>query len=508
MNKVVIILAFVFLFEISAFAIDNPIGPATSPQSSYGAGGNTLTPNPRGREINSGNDIVTGNVSGGKEFRGVVPYGSSYYFQGTQENASVQNFLRRSSGSPYGNDRLPQRNPTYISPYQAVTTLQGGRPMNSQVYTPQGPISRTTGVNEYGLVPLEEARKLLAPLKPTPMPGGIEYIAPLQYGRFRPLSVSPEEKELYITKEIEAKLYPTEQKEQARRQMEEFKEQLEVVKENQPLEPVNPVEDQITKPEIPGQEPQPTLRAKVPGVFEEMRELTRKETDKALAEIAAQRAKAQKEEGGQPQQAEPNQGKDWKAQEQIESQPKPSSIFGETPEAKAIIGYSKTFATESRDRFNELMKAAEEYLKSSQFYKAADAYTLAGIYQKENPLPAAGKAHALFAAGEYMSSAYYITRAIEIWPDYLRFKVDLYSLLNKDLVENRIAEITAWQEKTNSPELLMLLGYVYYQTDRLEEAQMSINGAKVKMPDSQALGMLDTVIRAAIAQPKQDVKSN
>ncbi len=32
--------------------------------------------NPYGK---SGNDIVTGNVGGGKHFRGVVPYGSSYY---------------------------------------------------------------------------------------------------------------------------------------------------------------------------------------------------------------------------------------------------------------------------------------------------------------------------------------------------------------------------------------------------------------------------------------------
>jgi tetratricopeptide (TPR) repeat protein len=147
-----------------------------------------------------------------------------------------------------------------------------------------------------------------------------------------------------------------------------------------------------------------------------------------------------------------------------------------------------------------LMAAGEQYLKDSQFYKAADAYTLAAVYQSDNPLPYAGKSHALFAAGEYMSSAFYLARAIEIWPDYLRFKVDLRKYFDKDLVENRMADISQWQEKTDSPELLMLLGYVYYQTDRLEQAQMAINGAMMKMPESKAIGMLKKVVDAAIKE--------
>jgi tetratricopeptide (TPR) repeat protein len=172
---------------------------------------------------------------------------------------------------------------------------------------------------------------------------------------------------------------------------------------------------------------------------------------------------------------------------------------------KAILGYSKTFAAESKDKFNQLMKAAELYLKSKQFYKAADAYTLASTYEPGNPLPYAGKCHALFGAGKYMSSAYWLARAIEVYPDYPRFKIDLASMLggDKDLIQSRIAEITQWQEKTGSGELLMLLSYVYFELGEVEQATMAINGAKVKMPESKAVNMLDEVIHLAGQQGNQ-----
>jgi tetratricopeptide (TPR) repeat protein len=169
--------------------------------------------------------------------------------------------------------------------------------------------------------------------------------------------------------------------------------------------------------------------------------------------------------------------------------------------AKAIVGYSTTFATKATDRFNELMKAAEEYIKQKQYYKAADAYSLAAIYQPNNPLPYAGKAHALFGAGEYMSSAYFLSRAIEIFPDYTRFKIDLAAMFDdKDLLEKRTVDISQWQDRTGAPELQFLLAYIYLETGRLEMAQRMANGALVNMPQSQALQTLEKVIRLAIAE--------
>jgi len=87
-----------------------------------------------------------------------------------------------------------------------------------------------------------------------------------------------------------------------------------------------------------------------------------------------------------------------------------------------------------------------------------------------------------------MSSAYFLTRTINIFPDYIRFKVDLVSLFgDKDQLEKRIADISQRQEQTGYPELQFLLAYIYLQTDKLELAQRMTNGALVNMPQSQAL---------------------
>ncbi|GAI11990.1 unnamed protein product, partial [marine sediment metagenome] len=97
--------------------------------------------------------------------------------------------------------------------------------------------------------------------------------------------------------------------------------------------------------------------------------------------------------------------------------------------AREILGEHKTFASFAEDKFNRHMRAAEEYLKRGRYYRAADAYTLAAIYKPDDPLAYAGKSHALFAAGEYMSSALFLSRALEIFPEYAQFKIDLVAMV-------------------------------------------------------------------------------
>jgi len=97
--------------------------------------------------------------------------------------------------------------------------------------------------------------------------------------------------------------------------------------------------------------------------------------------------------------------------------------------AKSILGEYKTFASYSQNKFNRYMLAGERYLKEGKFYLAADAYTLASVYKPDDPLAYAGKSHALFAAGEYMSSALYLSRALTVFPEYARFKIDIISML-------------------------------------------------------------------------------
>ena len=96
-----------------------------------------------------------------------------------------------------------------------------------------------------------------------------------------------------------------------------------------------------------------------------------------------------------------------------------------------------------------------------------------------------------------MSSAYFLAKAINMFPEYVNFKVDLLAMIgDKDVLENRIADIETWQEKSDSGELQFLLGYLYYQMGDLVKAKEAIYGAAEKIPDSAAITALKKVIEA------------
>ncbi|MBA7714887.1 hypothetical protein ES703_123919 [subsurface metagenome] len=107
--------------------------------------------------------------------------------------------------------------------------------------------------------------------------------------------------------------------------------------------------------------------------------------------------------------------------------------------------------------------------------------------------------YALFAAGEYMSSALFLSRALEIFPEYARFKIDLVAMVgDRDKLESRIADVEEWLQRSGAPELQFLLGYVYYQMGRLQRAKQVIDAAYEKMPDSPAVIALKRAIDSAV----------
>ena len=167
--------------------------------------------------------------------------------------------------------------------------------------------------------------------------------------------------------------------------------------------------------------------------------------------------------------------------------------------AREILAEHKTFASFEEDKFNRHMRAAEEYLKRGRYYRAADAYTIASIYKSDDPLAHAGKSHALFAAGEYMSSALFLSRALEIFPEYAQFKIDLVAMVgDKDKLESRIANVEEWLDESDAPELKFLLGYIYYQMERNEEAEKMTYEAFRKMPESKAVAALKKAITSSL----------
>jgi hypothetical protein len=68
-----------------------------------------------------GNNIVTDNVTGGRGFRGFVPYTSPDAFRGNTAGGLSDRFIAESSGTPYGN--LPTNNAQVVQPFYGQSTF-------------------------------------------------------------------------------------------------------------------------------------------------------------------------------------------------------------------------------------------------------------------------------------------------------------------------------------------------------------------------------------------------
>lgn len=164
-------------------------------------------------------------------------------------------------------------------------------------------------------------------------------------------------------------------------------------------------------------------------------------------------------------------------------------------EAKRIMRPHRSLDSFSQAKFIHHMQAAEEFLKAGRYYQAADYFALANIYDSDNPLALAGKGHALFAAGEYISSALFISRALVIAPEYAQTNIDLRAISGgENELASRIADAEQWLARSGSNELRFLLSYVYYRTGRLNQAKQAIDVIYKKTPQSPAVQALKTAI--------------
>jgi tetratricopeptide (TPR) repeat protein len=126
---------------------------------------------------------------------------------------------------------------------------------------------------------------------------------------------------------------------------------------------------------------------------------------------------------------------------------------------------------------------------------------LASVYQPDSPLALAGRGHALFAAGEYVSSALFLSRALAISPEYLQTRIDLAAMFDdRNKLAGRIEDIEQWLARSGSSQLQFLLGYVYYRTGQLLRAKNLIDAAYEKTPESPAVQAIKIIVDSMTIQ--------
>jgi hypothetical protein len=164
-------------------------------------------------------------------------------------------------------------------------------------------------------------------------------------------------------------------------------------------------------------------------------------------------------------------------------------------EANRIMGSYNSLESLSESKFNQHMHEAEEHLKAGGYYHAASSFSLALIYQADDPRALAGRGHALLAVGEYVSSALFLSRALTVSPEYLQMKVDLVAILGDETrLADRIADIEQWLTRSGSSQLQFLLGYVYFRTGHLLKAKQVIDAAYEKTPELPAVQVMKITI--------------
>lgn len=530
-NIVAGLLFFVAVLQTPSAAQNGPgsAPPSAVPPSalppSYRREGLIRTPDPMDRTSEL---AITGNVRGGKYFRDSVPYSAPGYLETTTPSSSLDSFIRDSAGAE-DIDSFSSRYKPYYSPSQTVTTTQTGsskiiRPpsMNIGDYTPQAPAYETS----------TSSRTETAP--------DIKYIMPAR--RSRPMSMTIQEIEAQISSDTDE--YSRLEKPAGRQYQpltEQFKYKItETADGNAPdisgrltaqKSPLMPTikkerlkdtqqaemqqqkareEDEYGEEssETPTDElwmPQEQRPKKQMDVYEQMKQQLDELEKKIDAALAKRKGEDEEQEedalGSLSRIPKTPIGQSYEMPES--SIPQPNLHTGKIPEtdpsitkrAKDILGPYHTFTSFSESSFNKNMAAAELYLKQGRYYRAADAYTLASIYKPDDPLPYAGKSHALFASGEYMSSALFLSRALNIFPGYAQLKIDIAAMTGgAENLEARVADVEEWLGRSDAPELHFLLAYIYNQMNETDRAEKAINAAYEKAPETPAVLTLKKAI--------------
>lgn len=123
----------------------------------------------------------------------------------------------------------------------------------------------------------------------------------------------------------------------------------------------------------------------------------------------------------------------------------------------------KSFAGEVESNLNVRVRKAEVLMRKGEFYNAAAQYAIAAAQAPNDPLIRLGQGHAYLAAGDYISAVYYLTRGLERFAEVARFKLDLYEFVeDPTILDIRRADLETKLEHREDYTLRFLLGYVEY----------------------------------------------
>jgi len=406
---------------------------------SGGKYGNSSRINPISGKV----DYVTGNVTGGARFQGLVPYRSMNEFQGTIGSSTLSDFRRDSYGirdSGAGVHRVYG----YVDPSRAITGMRNGNIVStSQLYRSPAAVSAANAIKRRFYY------KKSMPLRP--LSGGYSNVFS------EPIDMEPLDFRVPLT--AKQRFRPAELSAEPFRGR-KFDQLLEQDSKKVDLRTERKITTKILD------------KTGLPDTSEIYPDLL-KDRSHGLPET----------QFGRQEPTEPSKGA-----ETTRTVPFPTAKT-ELRIAPALgkshkIEYEKII----REKFDLYMAQAQQFIKAGKYYRAADSFSLAAIYDSKNPRVHLGKAHALLAAGEFMSAAFYLETAFELSPDAAQKKTDLKKFFaDEEKFNARIKELDRWKERTGQPMLAFLKAYVFYQQGKFDQAQNEIPKELADTPAAKTL---------------------
>lgn len=423
------------------------------------------------------NNYITGNVTGGARFQGLVPYSSPYEINTSMGSSTLSDFRRDSTG--LNNVRAPrlQGPQAYVDPSRSVSGSYGGyigQTGNLPMSIPSSQYAVGSSLNQelsnrplsysaYSPLTRSEFMEGESDFQMMKMPGNVsKQYEPWMAGAsaLKPAGLGE---------------LPADEAEKTSRSGGAY---------------VNPAfnnQTSLIKPPTEAKTAAETAAAPTP--FEQQTG----EMSNALTPSAETKAAGLPADLTRPGQAERTAPPDAQAAEQ----PTADAQFYTDPKTQALSA--------NQQRFEHYMQLGYQLIGEQRYYQAVDAFATAGIYQSKDARAMLGKAYALFAAGEFMSSAYYLEQAINHDERLAsqRAPVDKLFAVPEDY-QKRLEDIDRWQNRTENANLAFLHGYLRFATGDDVMAKELLTKAIRPHPDYRAAQLILAAIEGQKAKTGQE----
>jgi hypothetical protein len=157
----------------------------------------------------------------------------------------------------------------------------------------------------------------------------------------------------------------------------------------------------------------------------------------------------------------------------------------------------QSLAGEDTSRASALMRAAEEKVRAGDYYQASTLYGLAASLDEDNPLVRLGHAHALAAAGEYITAVLQLEQAIGAYRAFGFLRLDLTEFVRdpRDL-DLRRADLEQRLERREDYRLRFLLGYLEYYSGFEKFGLPNLERAAQEAPEGSVIARFPEILKS------------